>query len=84
MTLLVWIILGLVSGFVASKLINRGGQGFILDITLGIAGAVVGGWLFKTFGMADVGELNLQSFCVAIIGALAVLLTYHLAVRGAR
>ena len=58
MSLLAWIILGLVSGFIASKLINRTGEGVILDIVLGIVGAVIGGWLFNTFGMAGVTGLQ--------------------------
>lgn len=84
MTLLVWVVLGLVSGFVASKIINKSGEGFILDIVLGIVGAVLGGWLFNTFGMASVSGLNLYSFFVAIVGATAVLLAYHHLVRSAR
>ena len=84
MTLLAWAVLGLLSGFVASKIINKSGNGFVLDIGLGIAGAVVGAWLFQTFAMAGVSELNLQSFCVGIIGALALLLAYYLLVRRSR
>jgi uncharacterized membrane protein YeaQ/YmgE (transglycosylase-associated protein family) len=76
-------ILGLVSGFIASKLINRTGEGVILDILLGIVGAVVGGWLFNTFGMAGVSGLNLYSFFVAVVGAMLVLVTYHVLVRRA-
>jgi uncharacterized membrane protein YeaQ/YmgE (transglycosylase-associated protein family) len=84
MTLLVWVVLGLVSGFIASKIINRSGEGFVLDVVLGIVGAVLGGWLFNTFGMAGVSGLNLYSFFVAIVGAMVVLVTYHFVVRGAR
>jgi uncharacterized membrane protein YeaQ/YmgE (transglycosylase-associated protein family) len=51
MSLFAWIILGLVAGFIASKIVNRTGEGFVLDILLGIIGAVTGGWLFKLFGM---------------------------------
>jgi uncharacterized membrane protein YeaQ/YmgE (transglycosylase-associated protein family) len=83
MTLLVWVVLGLVSGFIASKIINKSGEGFILDVVLGIVGAVVGGWLFNTFGMAGVSGLNLYSFFVAIVGAMAVLVAYHFLVRRA-
>jgi uncharacterized membrane protein YeaQ/YmgE (transglycosylase-associated protein family) len=83
MSLLVWIILGLVSGFIASKLINRTGEGIILDIVLGIVGAVVGGWLFNTFGMAGVSGFNLYSLLVAIVGAAAILVLYHAVFRTA-
>jgi uncharacterized membrane protein YeaQ/YmgE (transglycosylase-associated protein family) len=84
MSLLVWVVLGLVSGFITSKIVNRSGEGLILDIVLGIVGAVLGGWLFNTFGMPGVSGLNLYSFMVAIVGAIAVLVTYHFLVRGAR
>ena len=83
MSLLAWIILGLVSGFIASKLINRTGEGVILDIVLGIVGAVVGGWLFNTFGMAGVTGLNLYSLLVAVVGAAALLVVYHALFRPA-
>ena len=81
MSLLTWIVLGLVAGFVASKIINKSGEGVLLDIVLGIVGAVVGGWLFNTFGMAGVSGLNIYSIVVAIVGATVVLAAYHLLVR---
>jgi uncharacterized membrane protein YeaQ/YmgE (transglycosylase-associated protein family) len=83
MTLLVWVVLGLVSGFIASKIIIKSGEGFILDIVLGVVGAVLGGWIFNTFGMVGVSGLNLYSFFVAIVGAMLVLVTYHFVVRRA-
>ncbi len=81
MSILAWIVLGLVSGFIGSKIINRTGEGVILDIVLGIVGAVVGGWLFHMFGEAGVTGLNLYSFMVAIIGSIVVLLVYHAVFR---
>jgi uncharacterized membrane protein YeaQ/YmgE (transglycosylase-associated protein family) len=83
MSLLAWIILGLVAGFIASKLINRTGEGVILDIVLGIVGAVVGGWLFNTFGMAGVTGFNLYSLLVAVVGAAGLLVVYHALFRPA-
>jgi uncharacterized membrane protein YeaQ/YmgE (transglycosylase-associated protein family) len=77
MSLIGWIILGLISGFIASKIVNRAGEGAILDILLGVVGAVVGGWLFHTFGMPGVTGFNLYSMLVAIIGAIVVLVLYH-------
>ena len=77
MSLLAWIVLGLVAGFIASKIVNKSGEGFILDIVLGIVGAVVGGWLFTTFGMAGVTGLNLYSLLVAVAGAALLLVVYH-------
>jgi uncharacterized membrane protein YeaQ/YmgE (transglycosylase-associated protein family) len=47
MSIIGWIVLGLVSGFIASKIVNRQGEGLILDIVLGIVGAIVGGYLFS-------------------------------------
>jgi len=69
MSFIAWIVLGLVAGFIASKLVNKTGEGMLIDIVLGIVGAVVGGWLFNAFGMAGVSGLNLYSLLVAIIGA---------------
>ena len=81
MSILAWIILGLISGFIASKIVNKTGEGVLLDIVLGIVGAVIGGWLFNTFGMAGVTGLNVYSLLVAIVGAVVVLLVYHLLAR---
>ena len=83
MSLLAWIILGLIAGFVASKLINRTGEGVVLDILLGIVGAVIGGWLFNTFGMAGITGFNLYSLLVAVVGAAALLVVYHAVFRRA-
>ena len=84
MSLLAWIVLGLVSGFVASKIVDKSGKGFVWDIALGIVGAVVGGWIFTIFAMADVTGFNIYSLGVAIVGAIFTLVTYHLLVRGVR
>jgi uncharacterized membrane protein YeaQ/YmgE (transglycosylase-associated protein family) len=83
MSVIGWIILGLIAGFIASKIVNRSGEGLILDIILGIVGAVVGGWLFSFFGAEGVSGLNLYSMVVAIIGAIVVLFIYH-AITGKR
>jgi uncharacterized membrane protein YeaQ/YmgE (transglycosylase-associated protein family) len=77
MSIIAWMILGLIAGFVASKIVNRTGEGVILDVLLGIGGAVVGGWLFHLFGMRGVTGLNLYSMFVATLGAAAVLVVYH-------
>jgi uncharacterized membrane protein YeaQ/YmgE (transglycosylase-associated protein family) len=81
MSIVAWIILGLMSGFIASKIVNRTGEGVLLDIVLGIVGAIVGGFLFAQFGAAGVSGLNLYSMFVAVIGAVVVLLIYHAIVR---
>ena len=78
MSFIAWIILGLIAGFIASKIVNKAGEGFLLDILLGVVGAVVGGWLFRTFGMPGVTGFNLYSLGVAVVGAIVFLLVYHL------
>lgn len=83
MSLFAWIILGLIAGFIGSKLVNKRGEGLILDIILGVVGAVVGGWLFRTFGASGVNGLNLYSLAVAVVGAIVVLLVYHAIRRAA-
>ena len=77
MSILAWIVLGLIAGFIGSKIVNKTGEGVMLDIILGIVGAVVGGWLFNTFGHSGVNGLNLYSLLVAVVGAVVVLLLYH-------
>jgi len=77
MSIIGWIILGLIAGYIASKIVNRQGEGFFLDIILGIIGGVVGGWLFEQFGGTGVTGFNLWSMFVAIIGAIVVLFVYH-------
>lgn len=77
MSIIGWIVLGLISGFIASKIVNHTGEGALLDILLGIVGALAGGWLFHTFGMPGVTGFNLYSMLVSIIGAVVVLVLYH-------
>ncbi|WP_426265423.1 GlsB/YeaQ/YmgE family stress response membrane protein [Sphingomonas sp. PWP1-2] len=82
LSILAWIILGLVAGFIGCKIVNKSGEGVLLDIVLGVVGAVVGGFLFNTLGAAGVTGLNIYSLVVAVIGAIVVLVLYHLVVRG--
>jgi len=77
MGILGWIVLGLIAGYIASMLVNKGGEGLPMDIVLGIVGAVVGGWLFHAFGAAGVTGFNLWSLIVAVIGAVVVLVVWH-------
>lgn len=74
MSIIAWIVLGLIAGFIASKIVDRHGQGVMLDIVLGVVGAVIGGWLFSAFGGAPVTGLNIYSILVAIVGAVVLLL----------
>jgi uncharacterized membrane protein YeaQ/YmgE (transglycosylase-associated protein family) len=84
MGIISWIILGLIAGFIGSKIVNRQGQGFWLDIALGIIGALVGGFLFSTFGATGVTGLNIWSMIVAIVGSIVVLLIYNAVMGGRR
>ncbi|MGI8746512.1 MAG: GlsB/YeaQ/YmgE family stress response membrane protein [Bryobacteraceae bacterium] len=81
MSFLAWIVLGLIAGFIGSKIVNKSGEGIFLDIILGIVGAVVGGWLFSMFGAQGVSGINLYSILVAVIGAILVLVIYHAVIR---
>jgi len=70
-------LIGLIAGFIASHIVNRRGDGIVLDILLGIVGAVVGGWIFHMLGHEGVNGLNLHSLFVATVGAIVFLLLYH-------
>ena len=77
MSIFAWIVLGLIAGWIGSKIVNKTGEGFFLDIVLGVVGALVGGFLFSLFGAEGVSGLNLYSLFVAIIGWIGVLVVYH-------
>ena len=77
MTIIGWLVLGLISGFIASKIVNHTGEGVLLDIVLGIVGAFLGGWLFTHLGHAGITGFNLYSMFVAIVGAIVILLIAH-------
>jgi uncharacterized membrane protein YeaQ/YmgE (transglycosylase-associated protein family) len=77
MSILAWIVLGLIAGFIASKIYVGTGQGVLLDIVLGIVGAVVGGYLFDMLGAGGITGFNIWSMLVAIVGAVLVLWIYH-------
>ena len=77
MGIIAWLVLGLIAGFIASKIVNHSGSGVVVDILLGIVGAVVGGWLFNAVGHSGVNGFNIYSMFVAVIGAVLVLVVYH-------
>jgi uncharacterized membrane protein YeaQ/YmgE (transglycosylase-associated protein family) len=77
MSILAWLILGLIAGFIGSKIVNKRGDGLIRDMILGIVGAFVGGFIFNFFGVAGVTGFNLYSMIVAVIGSVVVLVLYH-------
>jgi uncharacterized membrane protein YeaQ/YmgE (transglycosylase-associated protein family) len=77
MGIISWIVVGLIAGFIGSKIVNKTGEGLIRDIILGVIGAFVGGWIFTTLGASGVTGVNIYSIFVAVIGAAVVLLAYH-------
>ena len=77
MSFFAWIVLGLIAGFIGSKIVNRRGEGILLDILLGVVGAFAGGWLFHIFGAPGVSGLNLYSLVVAVVGSVVFLVLYH-------
>jgi uncharacterized membrane protein YeaQ/YmgE (transglycosylase-associated protein family) len=77
MSIIAWIILGLIAGFIGSKIVNKSGEGIFLDIILGIVGAIVGGFVFRAFGASGVTGLNIYSLIVAVIGSILFLVIYH-------
>ena len=82
MGIISWLILGLVAGFIASKLVNKTGSGLIMDIILGVVGALVGGYLFGLISHTNVmNKLDITSLVVATVGAVIVMLAYHFLFR---
>ncbi len=79
MSIIGWIIFGLITGFIASKIVNDRGEGCLLDIVLGVVGALVGGAIFAFLGHPVVYQFSLWSVFVAVIGAVVVLLVWHAA-----
>ena len=84
MSFIAWIVLGLVAGFIGSKLVNKSGEGLIRDVLLGVVGAFIGGYLFSLFGASGVTGLNLYSLLVAVVGAVVFLVVYHTVIRRRR
>lgn len=66
-----WIIIGAVAGWLAGTLMRGGGFGFIVNVLVGIAGAVIGGWVFGLLGIAAGGIIG--SLVTALVGAVVLL-----------
>lgn len=77
MSIIGWIILGLISGWIASKVVDNKGKGLIVNLVLGIIGSLVGGWIFALIGAMPVTGFNLWSLFVSVVGAVVVLVIYH-------
>jgi len=77
MGIIAWVVLGLVAGFIASKIVHHHGRGLVIDIALGVVGALVGGFLFRLIGGHGITGFNLWSLFVAVIGAVVLLLIWN-------
>ncbi|MBV8170864.1 MAG: GlsB/YeaQ/YmgE family stress response membrane protein [Candidatus Eremiobacteraeota bacterium] len=75
MDIIAWIVVGIIAGFLAKAVVPGEGPGGVLgDMIIGIVGAIIGGWLFNTFGHIGATGLNLWSILVAFIGGVVLLL----------
>ena len=83
MGVIAWLVCGLVAGFLASKIVNKRGEGVLLDIVLGLVGSLVGGFIFHLLGFHRNGSLVI-SIVVATLGAVLVLVVYHKLILGRR
>ena len=81
MGLISWIILGLIAGYIAHRVMGRRGQGFFMNTVLGALGAVVGGEIMTLLGRHEVTGLNIYSMAIAVAGAIVVLVVVQLARR---
>jgi len=77
MSIIGWVFLGLVAGFIGSKIVDSQDQGLLLDMVLGIVGAIAGGLVFNLFGVLGITGFNIYSMIVAIVGSVLVLWIYH-------
>lgn len=77
MSIVAWLLLGLLAGFLGSKIVDNSGKGIVGDIVVGVLGALVGGFLFSIFGAYGVTGLNLWSLLVATVGSVVLLLAYY-------
>lgn len=82
MSIVAWLLLGLISGFIASKLFSGSGKGVLMDMILGVVGAVVGGATFHLIGQVGVTGFNLWSILVSVVGAVIVLAVFHAVTSG--
>ena len=81
MSILAWLVVGLIAGFLASKVINKTGSGLVMDIALGVVGALVGGFVFNAIGHSAPTGINIYSIFVAFVGSCIVLVLYHMVFR---
>jgi uncharacterized membrane protein YeaQ/YmgE (transglycosylase-associated protein family) len=84
MSIVAWIVLGLLAGFIASKIVKNSGSGVVVDVVLGIVGALVGGLLFHVVGAKGIDGFSTWSLMVAVVGAVVVLGVKHVLVGAPR
>jgi len=77
MSIGIWIVVGVIAGVLASKLVIRSGEGLARDISLGIGGAILGGWIFAALSTSEATGLDVFGLVVTIASAGAVLVVYH-------
>jgi uncharacterized membrane protein YeaQ/YmgE (transglycosylase-associated protein family) len=80
-----WVVLGLVAGFIASKIVNKTGSGLLMDVVLGVLGALVGGFIVRRIpampDMFKTGGFNIPTLIVATLGAILLMLVFHFLFR---
>ena len=69
MGFIAWLVVGLIAGWLAGKVMRGGGYGLVVDVVLGLLGGVVGGWIFRTLGVWPGGGM-IGSIIVAFVGAV--------------
>lgn len=84
MSIITWLVLGLIAGFIGSRLVNRGDEGILGDLIVGVVGAFLGGFLFNLAGERGVTGLNLWSIMVAVAGSVVLLMLLYGVRRGRR
>jgi uncharacterized membrane protein YeaQ/YmgE (transglycosylase-associated protein family) len=77
MGIIAWIVLGLIAGWIASKIMHGEGSGLLMNLVLGVVGAFVGGLLISVIGGVGVTGFNLWSLLVSVLGAVVVLWLYN-------
>jgi uncharacterized membrane protein YeaQ/YmgE (transglycosylase-associated protein family) len=84
MSVIAWIVLGLIVGFISSRLMGAGGYGLIGDIVVGIVGCFLGGWLATQFLGMDVTGLNLTSILIGVVGGVILIALFRAFTPGRR
>ena len=81
MSFVVWFALGALAGIFARTPLRRPGKSVLLDVILGVAGAVLAGWFFNTYRGVEASRLNPNSLPLALLGAVVILKLYHTVIR---